>query len=58
MKVAAKGGHGLTLSGDAENPPGPALGDPALAKGLDKVVSRGPFQPQWFSDSVIHLDLH
>ena len=45
--------------GDIQNQPGwgpvqPALGDPALARGLDWVIPRGPFQPRSFCDSVNH----
>ena len=40
MEQAAHGGCGVSFSGDIQNPPGrgpvqPALGDPALAEGLD-----------------------
>ena len=43
--------------GDIQDPPGrgsvqPALGDPALAGGLDQMIPRGPFQPLPFHDSV------
>jgi len=31
----------------------PAVGDPALAGGLDYVTHRGPFQPLPFCDSVV-----
>ena len=31
----------------------PAVGDPASARGLDKMTHWGPFQPQPFCDSVI-----
>ncbi|KAJ7407308.1 hypothetical protein BTVI_63555 [Pitangus sulphuratus] len=45
---AAQGCHGVSLSGDIKNPPGyipvsPALGDPALAGGLDNLISRSLF---------------
>ena len=47
-----------TFPGDIQTPPGrgpvpPALGVPAQAGGLDKMISRGPFQPLPFCDSVI-----
>jgi len=38
----------MTILGDTQKP---ALGDPALAGGLDQMTSRGPFQPQLFCDS-------
>ena len=48
----------FSFSEDIQNPPGqgpvqPALGDPALAEGLDWVTHRGPFQALPFCDSVI-----
>ena len=47
----------VSFSGDIQDPPGhgpvqPALGDPALAGGLDWVTHRGPFQPLPCWDSV------
>jgi len=41
---------GVSFSGDIQDPPGrgpvqPALGDPALAGGLDYMIHSGPFQP-------------
>jgi len=52
-----KGGCGVSFSGDIQDPPGQgpvqlAVGDPALAGGLDWVTHRGPFQPRPFCDSV------
>ena len=49
---------GVSICGDIQNLPGcvpvpPALGVPAEAGGLDKVITRGPFQPLPFCDSVI-----
>lgn len=43
-------GDGVSLSADIPNPSKhasvlPVLGHPALAVGLDRVISRGPFQP-------------
>ena len=40
MYMAAQGGGGVSFSGDIQDPPGqgplrPAVGDPALAGGLD-----------------------
>ena len=40
LEQAAQGGCGLSFSGDIQDPPGqdpvqPAVGDPALAEGLD-----------------------
>jgi len=32
----------------------PAVGDPASAVGLDKMIPRGPFQPLPFCDFVIY----
>ena len=57
LEQAAQGGCGVSFSGDIPAPPGqglvqPALGDPALAGGLDWVTHRGPFQPRPFCDSV------
>ena len=50
--------EGVSFPGDIQNPPGcvpvpPALGVPAQAGGLDKMISRGPFQPLPFCDSMI-----
>lgn len=48
--AATHGDCGASLSGDIPNAPGPvpvspALDDPALAGGLDWMISGGPFQP-------------
>ena len=58
LEQAAQGGCGVSFSGDSQDPPGrgpvqPAVGDPALAGGLDWMTHRGPFQPRIFCDSVI-----
>jgi len=50
LEQAAQGGGGVSFSGDIQESPGqgpvqPALGDPALAGGLDSLIPRGPFQP-------------
>jgi len=50
LEQAAQGGCGVSFSGDIPDPPGrgavqPAVGDPALAGGLDQMIHRGPFQP-------------
>ena len=50
--------YNIINSGDIPDPPGqgpvqPAVGDTALAGGLDKMTHRGPFQPRTFCDSVI-----
>jgi len=50
LEQAAKGGCGVSFSGDTQDPPGqgpvqPALGDPASAGGLDWMTHRGPCQP-------------
>ena len=55
---AAQGGCGVSFPGDIESPPGcvpvpPALGVPAEAVGLDEMMSRCPFQPLPFCDSVV-----
>ena len=55
LAQAAQGGCGVSFSGDTQEPPGhgavqPALGDPALAGGLDQMTHRGPFQPLPFCD--------
>ena len=60
VEQAAQQGCGVSFSGDTQNSPGcgpvqPALGDPALAGGLDWVIPRGPFQPLPFCDSVVIL---
>ena len=57
MEQVAQRDSGLFFSGDTQNPPGrglvqPALGDLALAGGLDQMIPRGPFQPLPFCDSV------
>ena len=56
LEQVAQGGYGFSFSGDVQDPPGqgpvqPAVGDPALAGGLDWVTHRGPFQPLPFCDS-------
>lgn len=45
-KVQKPSGHG---------PEQLALGSPAWTRGLDKVTSRGPFQPQPYCDSVTYI---
>jgi len=57
LEQVAQRGCGVSFSGDVQNPPGqgpvpPAVGDPALAGGLDQMIPRGPFQPLQFCDSV------
>ena len=57
LEQAAQRGCGVSFSGDIQNPPGhgpmqPAVGDPALAGGLDWMIPRGPFQSLPFCDSV------
>lgn len=48
LKQAAQGVYQVSFSGESSNPPGHcgavqfALGDPMLAGGLDRVISRGP----------------
>ena len=51
---------GYAADGNGRYPPGqgplqPAVGDPALAGGLDWVTHRGPFQPRPFRDSVLKV---
>jgi len=58
LEQAAQGGCGVSFSGDIQDPPGrgpvrPALGDAALAGGLDWVTHRGSFQPPPFCE-VFH----
>jgi len=58
LEEAAQGGSGVSFSGDIQDPPGqgpvqPAVGDPALAGGLDQMTYRGPFQPRTFCVSVV-----
>jgi len=50
LAQAARGGCGVSFSGDIQDPPGqgpvqPAVGDPASAGRLDWVTHRGAFQP-------------
>jgi len=57
LAQAAQGGCGVSFSGDIQDPPGqgsvqPAVGDPALAGGLDWMTHRGPFQYLPFCDSA------
>ena len=57
LAQAAQRVCGLSFSGDIQDSPGcgavqPALGDPALAGGLDWGTHRGPFQPLTFCDSM------
>jgi len=58
LEQAVQVGCGFSFSGDIQNSPGqgpvqPALGDPALPGGLDKMIPRAPFQPRTFFDSAI-----
>jgi len=58
LEQASERGCGVSFSGDVQNLPGhgpvqPAVGDPALAGGLDQMIHRGPFQPPPCCDSVI-----
>jgi len=60
LEQVAQGGCGFSFSGDIQNlprrgPVQPAVGDPALAGGLDEMVPGGPFQPLPFCDSVTRL---
>ena len=60
LEQAAQRGCGVSFSGDIQNPPArgpvqPALGDSALAGGLDQMIHRGPYQPLRFCDSVNSL---
>ena len=60
LEQPAQGGCGFSFSGDIQDPPGqgpaePALGDPALAGGVDWMTHRGPFQPRTFCDSVFTI---
>ena len=57
LEQAAQGVCGVSFSGDIQDPPRrvlvqPAVGDPALAGGVDWMTHRGPFQPLTFCDSV------
>jgi len=57
LEQVAQRGCRVSFSGDTQDLPGqgpvqPAVGDPALAVGLDQVIPRGPFQPLPFCDSV------
>ena len=57
LEQAAQGGCGVSFSGVIQDLPGqgpvqPAVGDPALAGGLDWMIPRDLFQPLPFCDSV------
>ena len=57
LAQAAQRGCGVSFSGHIQDPPEhgplePALGDPALARGLDWMIPRGPFQPLPFCDFI------
>lgn len=41
----------VSILGDAQNSIGHSPKQPALAEGLDEMISRSPFQPQSFYDS-------
>jgi len=52
LEQAAQGGCGVSFSGDIQEPPGqgpvqPAVGDPALAGGLDWVTTEVPSNPYY-----------
>ena len=58
LELAAQRGCGVSFSGDIQNLPGqspvqPAVDDPALARRLDQITHKGPFQPLPFYDSVV-----
>jgi len=57
LEQAAQRGCGFSFSGGIQNPPGcspvqSALGDPALAGGVDWMIPRVLFQPLTCCDSV------
>jgi len=57
LEQAAQRGYGFSFSGDIQNLPGqgpvqPAVGDPALAGGLDWMIPRGLSQRPPFCDAV------
>jgi len=58
LEQVSQGGCGVSFSGDIQDLPGQgpvqlAVGDPALAGGLDWMIHRGSFQSLPFCDSVI-----
>jgi len=60
LAQVAQRGCGFSFSGDIQNLPGCgpvqlAVGDPALAGGLDYMTRRGPFQHLPFCDSVVSV---
>lgn len=46
LQLVAQRSYGASKPGDIENPEKPAVVDPALSRGLDLRVSRGPSWPQ------------
>ena len=53
VEQAAQSGCGVSFPGAIQNPPGCVPVPPAQAGGLDKMISRGPFQPLPRCGSVI-----
>ena len=58
LEQAFHRGGGVVFSENTQNLPGhfPAVSytEPAFSRGLDSMISRGPFQPLQFCDSVIN----
>ena len=54
VEQATQRGCGVSFPGDIQNPSGRGTVPPTQAGGLDKMISRGPFQPLPFCDIIEH----